>query len=312
VTAEEWTDDFASAAMMRLVAAGLRQQGIAVGLRAPGGAHVPRPGKQAALATILAMHGRVAVMRIADALPTMPPEPVLMALIRARDVPNLLARWHRLETFSHGRHRVRVDFEGSRDVRMTHEARDGGLAPSEPETLLVLAVLARLAEMVLAAPITLCDRDGRHWRWNGTWFDPGRVDPGGGVHLRHSGGLVAEPPVVTEPAEALVTELRHRLEADPLRRWTLAEISDGAGLSVRTLQRRLTEQGFSLSRLVAEARLQVAAGHLVEKSGPSLAEIGFLAGYSDQAHFTRAFAQGVGTSPRRYREAFANPSPQSL
>ena len=37
------TDDFASAAMMRLVAAGLTRQGIAAGLRAPGGAHVPRP-----------------------------------------------------------------------------------------------------------------------------------------------------------------------------------------------------------------------------------------------------------------------------
>lgn len=40
------TDDFASAAMMRLVAAGLAQQGIATGLRAPSGAHVPRPDKQ--------------------------------------------------------------------------------------------------------------------------------------------------------------------------------------------------------------------------------------------------------------------------
>ena len=48
------TDDFASAAMMRLVAAGLARQGIAAGLRAPGGAHVPRPDKQAALAAIMA------------------------------------------------------------------------------------------------------------------------------------------------------------------------------------------------------------------------------------------------------------------
>ena len=110
------TDDFASAAMMRLVAAGLMRQGIAAGLRAPGGAHVPRPDKQAALTAILAAHGHLAVMQIADALPTMPPEPVLMALTRARDVPDFHARWHRLENFSHGRHRVRVEFEGLLDV----------------------------------------------------------------------------------------------------------------------------------------------------------------------------------------------------
>lgn len=301
-------DDFASAAMIRLVAAGLTRQGIAAGLRAPGGAHVPRPDKQAALAEIMAAHGRLAVMRIADSLPTMPPEPVLLALTRARNVPDLLARWHRLETFSHGRHRLRVDLGGSLQIRMTHEARDGGPAPSEPETLLVLSVLARLAEMVQAAPVTLRDQDGRPWRADGNWYDPARVEPGGGVILHHSGGLVAEPTVATEPAEALVPDLRHRLAADPLRRWTLDEIADGAMLSSRTLQRRLTEQGLSLSRLVAEARLQVAAGYLVEKPGPSLAEIGFLAGYSDQAHFTRAFAKGVGTSPRRYREEFGSAS----
>lgn len=261
---------------------------------------------------IMAKHGRPAVMRIADALLTMPPEPVLLALTRACDVPDLLARWHRLETFSHGHHRVRMEFEGSSNVWMMHEARDGGPVPSQPETLLVLSVLARLAEMVQAAPISLCDREGRPWRTDGTWHDPGRVNPGGGVILRHCGGLVVEPPLVTEPSEALVTNLRHSLATDPLRRWTLAEISDGAGLSVRTLQRRLTEQGLSLSRLVAEARLQVAAGHLVDRHGPSLAEIGFLAGYSDQAHFTRAFAKGVGTSPRRYRERFASTSSPHL
>lgn len=123
--------------------------------------------------------------------------------------------------------------------------------------------------------------------------------------LHHSGNLVAEPPVATEPAGVLASELRHHLAIDPLRRRTLAEVAEHAGLSARTLQRRLTEQGLSLSRLVAEARLQVAAEHLLERHGPSLAEIGFLAGYSDQAHFTRAFAKGVGTSPRRYREDLA-------
>jgi AraC-like DNA-binding protein len=303
------TEDFASAAMVRLIAAGLKRQGIAMGLRPPGGAHLPRPDKQAALAAIAAAHGRLAVLRIADALPSMSPEPLLIALTRARDVPELLARWLRLETFSHGRHCVRIESQGPFSVWMRHEARDGGTAPSEPETLLVLSVLARLAEMVQAAPATLCDQDGKPWRADGNWHDPGRVDPGGAIFLHHSGGLVAKPPARTEPVGALATELRDRIAADPLRRWSLAEISDSAGMSVRTLQRRLTEQGVSVSRVVAEARLQAAAGHLVERPGPSLAEIGFLAGYSDQSHFTRAFAKGVGTSPRRYRQEFASPSP---
>ncbi|PPB79365.1 AraC-like DNA-binding protein [Albidovulum inexpectatum] len=302
------TDDFASAAMMRLVAAGLARQGIAAGLRAPGGAHLPRPEKQAALAAIMAAHGRLAVMQIADALPTMPPEPVLLALTRARDVPDLLARWHRLETFSHGSHRVRARVQGPREIALKHEARGKGAAPSEPETVLVLSVLARLAELVQQAPVTLSDQGGRLWRKAGRWFDPGRLAHGSGVILHHSGRHRDEPTITAGPTEALATRLREHLTADPLRRWTVKDLADWAGLSARTLQRRLTEQGLSLSRLVAEARLQVAAGYLVEKPGPSLAQIGFLAGYSDQAHFTRAFAKGVGTSPRRYREEFGSAS----
>lgn len=50
------------------------------------------------------------------------------------------------------------------------------------------------------------------------------------------------------------------------------------------------------------------ARYYIKGSGPSLAEIGILAGYSDQAHFTRAFAKGVDTFLRSYREAFADPS----
>jgi transcriptional regulator GlxA family with amidase domain len=35
-----------------------------------------------------------------------------------------------------------------------------------------------------------------------------------------------------------------------------------------------------------------------------LAEIGFLAGFSDQAHFARIFHRNVGTTPSRYRAEF--------
>jgi AraC-like DNA-binding protein len=37
-----------------------------------------------------------------------------------------------------------------------------------------------------------------------------------------------------------------------------------------------------------------------------LAEVGFLCGFSDQAHFTRAFKRQVGLTPARYRTEFAD------
>jgi AraC-like DNA-binding protein len=76
------------------------------------------------------------------------------------------------------------------------------------------------------------------------------------------------------------------------------------GASPRTLQRRLTERSISFSRLVTEARVEVAATHLCKANGPGLAEIGFIAGFADQAHFARTFSRAVGTTPSGYRADF--------
>jgi AraC-like DNA-binding protein len=98
--------------------------------------------------------------------------------------------------------------------------------------------------------------------------------------------------------------IQHRLAADPLRRWTVAQLAAALHLSPRTLQRRLTEAGRPLGRLLAETRLQTAARLLCQPDGPGLAQIGFLCGYADQPHFTRSFARAVGTTPASYRAQF--------
>jgi tRNA A37 N6-isopentenylltransferase MiaA len=50
-------------------------------------------------------------------------------------------------------------------------------------------------------------------------------------------------------------------------------------------------------------RSRMAAWRLLETQA-SLAEIGFLSGYSDQPHFTRDFRQLVGITPAQYRKDF--------
>jgi hypothetical protein len=66
--------DFASAAMMRLVAAGLSRQGISV-VPTSATAHVPLAAKRDVLGDVLARHGPLAILSIADAAPSMPPNP---------------------------------------------------------------------------------------------------------------------------------------------------------------------------------------------------------------------------------------------
>ena len=296
--------DFASAAMMRLVAAGLSRQGISVTVPTSATAHVPLSAKRDVLGDVLARHGPLAILSIADAAPSMPPEPVVQALTCARDLPDLMDRWHRLERFSHGRHRVAAEPLGPHSLRLTHQARDDGPPPTLAESLLVLGLLTVLSEMIGSTDVTLVDAAGAVWRSHGRWQRPDVTQTIGSAILT----ATRKPEAAEGPVEGLeddpVSILRQRLVADPARRWTVASLAAETGASPRTLQRRLTERSVSFSRLMAQARVEVAATYLCRADGPALAEIGFIAGFADQAHFARTFTRAVGTTPRGYRADF--------
>ena len=77
-----------------------------------------------------------------------------------------------------------------------------------------------------------------------------------------------------------------------------------AGTSVRTLQRRLTEQGLKFSDLVEDLRQQTAISLLAD---PNLrvSEVGRELGYRDPAIFTRAFRRWTGQTPRQFRSSLS-------
>jgi AraC-like DNA-binding protein len=77
-----------------------------------------------------------------------------------------------------------------------------------------------------------------------------------------------------------------------------------AGLSPRTLQRRLAEAGTSYSNLVAVARLRMAKQWLAGSS-MSITEIAASLGYREASNFARGFRSMTGLAPTAYREMFA-------
>ena len=81
---------------------------------------------------------------------------------------------------------------------------------------------------------------------------------------------------------------------------TVADVADRLGLSGRTLQRRLAEQGHAFQDLVDEAR-QDLANRLLRRTDYALAEVAFLTGFSEQSTFTRAFKRWSGQTPATYR-----------
>jgi AraC-like DNA-binding protein len=80
----------------------------------------------------------------------------------------------------------------------------------------------------------------------------------------------------------------------------LSDIASSLGMSARTLQRRLADEGHSFQSLVDRAR-QDLAQQLLKETDYSLAEIAFLTGFSEQSGFTRAFKRWAGQTPRSYR-----------
>jgi len=81
---------------------------------------------------------------------------------------------------------------------------------------------------------------------------------------------------------------------------TMSDVASRFGMSGRTLQRRLADDGHSFQDLVDSARRELAE-RLLRLSDYSLAEVAFLTGFSEQSAFTRAFKRWAGQTPRSYR-----------
>ncbi|WP_433945167.1 AraC family transcriptional regulator ligand-binding domain-containing protein [Paenibacillus sp. SN-8-1] len=74
------------------------------------------------------------------------------------------------------------------------------------------------------------------------------------------------------------------------------------GMSDRTLQRRLTDEGTSFKQLLSQTRREKAVAYLADPS-LDIKEVAFLVGYEDQNSFYRAFRSWEGETPANWRIA---------
>jgi AraC-like DNA-binding protein len=81
----------------------------------------------------------------------------------------------------------------------------------------------------------------------------------------------------------------------------LADVACDLGLSERTLQRRITEEGTSFRELLVEARQELGRQLLSDPSA-EIDEVACLLGYQDSSSFYRAFRDSEGVTPSRWRE----------
>lgn len=83
---------------------------------------------------------------------------------------------------------------------------------------------------------------------------------------------------------------------------TIQVTAELAGLSPRTLQRRLAEEGYTYSSLQTEIRMRLAREWLTDSDMP-VAEIASTLRYNDASNFARAFRRLAGVSPQTYRRS---------
>ncbi|NBA96902.1 AraC family transcriptional regulator [Pseudomonas sp. R5(2019)] len=86
----------------------------------------------------------------------------------------------------------------------------------------------------------------------------------------------------------------------PMGRATIEQIAQSQGVNVRTLQRRLGEDGASFSDLINSVRRDLAIRYL-ENPGYSLGRITDMLGYSMPSSFTRWFISQFGMPPAAWR-----------
>jgi AraC-like DNA-binding protein len=93
----------------------------------------------------------------------------------------------------------------------------------------------------------------------------------------------------------------------PHAKVTIEGLASRQRISVRTLQRRLRAWGFSFEEILDDVRRTEAIRHVLSGQHTAM-EIAFLLGYSDHAHFTRAFKRWTNLSPREYGKAHRKPA----
>jgi AraC-like DNA-binding protein len=83
---------------------------------------------------------------------------------------------------------------------------------------------------------------------------------------------------------------------------TIQTVAAALHMSPRNLQRKLSAEDTTYRKLVDTVRQELAESYLTQDSF-TIAEIGYLTGFSSQAAFTRAFKRWTGLTPQDFRVA---------
>lgn len=329
ITRDRPIRDFAKSSLLQLVARKLEEncpELIPADVRSLDTirqAHIPPTLKSDMLDLLLRNAGPKAVLSIGQGIPSIAYDPMWLAAARSISPAILFDKWRRFEVFAHSQNRLKIDQSRHEFTSFSRHTVDGG-TPKAPENLMICGLVIALLEHIgceglrchiplsTADPTmqTFCIRaDNRFFvpdkadtlqtdRWTIDWqgFTP-RAD---NTAPRTNTPL---PSLARSPNTAgneLITSISRILSIDVARQWKITELARESGHSSRSLQRKLADAGLSYSRLVRHIRITEACRLLKDSQAP-ITTVGFCAGFSDSAHFSRDFRASTGMTPSDYR-----------
>ncbi|WP_232313417.1 helix-turn-helix transcriptional regulator [Enterovibrio coralii] len=93
------------------------------------------------------------------------------------------------------------------------------------------------------------------------------------------------------------------LEDLPVGAPSQTDVAKHLGLSLRNLQRKLSDQGTCYKDILDSTRKRLTLNY-IKQPHLSISEIGYLVGFSNVANFNRAFRRWVGCAPGEYRQKY--------
>ena len=114
--------------------------------------------------------------------------------------------------------------------------------------------------------------------------------------------LLAEAGIVFAPPGELgwAERVRRLVSASPQADWTLERIAAAFATSASTLQRRLAQEGESVSQCLRDVRLETGLV-LLQSSTLQVSEIAARCGYESHSRFSAAFRERFGFAPSHLR-----------
>jgi AraC-like DNA-binding protein len=175
--------------------------------------------------------------------------------------------------------------------------------------VLVFGVLVALVESIGTSDLRARPVGVSRWtRQRGQWRSlPTRrvVQPFAQWEFRWSSTMAATVAMPTpRTPDKVAASLGALFGRDLCAHWRIEDAAKALSLSVRTLQRQLMLEKTNFQQAVRAARVARAAT-LLSGSEASYAEVGYVCGFTDQAHFSRTFKTATALTPAQFRTAFA-------